>query len=144
MYSPFYMNISQWESYVQSGCCVCLQLIKNNKSTIQCVVCNCFNATKKNLYINIWQCMKYRSTTSLQSQIISLLSGQQQVKVVQSNQRRKHQLARFWPLYFGMHKVFCLSIILRNSKYYIALLVCLKEEIVRKRPQMKKKKVLFH
>ena len=71
------------------------------------------------------------------------LSGQQQVKVVQSNQRRKHQLARFWPLYFGMHKVFCLSIILRNSKYYIALLVCLKEEIVRKWPQMKKKKSAF-
>ena len=32
-----------------------------------------------------------------------------------------------------------------NSEYYIALLVCLKEEIAKKkRPQMKKKKVLFH
>ena len=32
-----------------------------------------------------------------------------------------------------------------NSKYYIALLVRLKEEIAKKRPQMKKKKkVLFH
>ena len=31
-----------------------------------------------------------------------------------------------------------------NSKYYIALLVSLKEEIAKKRPQMKKKAVLFH
>ena len=31
-----------------------------------------------------------------------------------------------------------------NSKYYIALLVCLKEEIAKKQPQMKKEKVLFH
>ena len=31
-----------------------------------------------------------------------------------------------------------------NSKYYIALLVHLKEEIAKKRPQMKKKKELFH
>ena len=31
-----------------------------------------------------------------------------------------------------------------NSEYYMALLVRLKEEIAKKRPQMKKKKVLFH
>ena len=31
-----------------------------------------------------------------------------------------------------------------NSEYYIALLVCLKEEITKNWPQMKKKKVLFH
>ena len=31
-----------------------------------------------------------------------------------------------------------------NSEYYIALLVRLKEEITKKQPQMKKKKVLFH
>ena len=31
-----------------------------------------------------------------------------------------------------------------NSKYYIALLVYLKEEITKKQPQMKKQKVLFH
>jgi transposase len=31
-----------------------------------------------------------------------------------------------------------------NSEYYMALLVRLKEEITKKRPHMKKKKVLFH
>ena len=31
-----------------------------------------------------------------------------------------------------------------TNEYYIALLVHLKEEIAKKRPQMKKKKVLFH
>ena len=37
MYSPFYTNICQWESCVQSGCCICSQSIKNhNALTIQC------------------------------------------------------------------------------------------------------------
>ena len=71
------------------------------------------------------------------------------MKAVQSNQRCKQQQAGFWLLNFWMHKVFCSSITLRkkknfNSGYYIALLVCLKEEITKKRPQMEKKKVLFH
>ena len=46
----------------------------------------------------------------------SQLSGQQQVKAVQSNQRHKHQQARFWPPYFGVHKVFCSSITLRKKE----------------------------
>ena len=86
--------------------------------------------------------MKYGSPISLRSQ----LSRQQQMKAIQ---RCQYQQARFWPPYFGICKVFCSSITLRkektiNSKYYIALLVRLKEEITKKRPQMKKKKVPFH
>ena len=50
--------------------------------------------------------MKHESTTSPQSQIGSQLSEQQQVKAIQSDQRRKHQQARFWPLYFRIRKVF--------------------------------------
>ena len=55
--------------------------------------------------INMWQWMKHGSTTSLQSQISSQLSEQQQVKAVQSDKRHKHQ--QFWPLDFGMPKVLC-------------------------------------
>ena len=107
MYSPFYVEIWQWESCVQSRCRVCSQSIKNNNaSTIQNVVCNCFNATKRTFYVNIWQWMKHGSTTSLWSPIGNQPSGQQQVKAVQSNQRRKHQQARFWPSYFGMARYF--------------------------------------
>ena len=40
--------------------------------------------------------MKHGSTTSLRSQISSQLSEQQQVKAIQSDQRGKHQQARFW------------------------------------------------
>ena len=66
VYSPFCMNICQWESCVQSECCVCSQSIKNNNSsTIQSVVCNCFNTTKRSFCINMWQWMKHGSTTSL-------------------------------------------------------------------------------
>ena len=93
--------------------------------------------------------MKHWSITSFRSQISSQLSGQQQVKAVRSEQRDKHQQARFWRQYFGMRMVFLFIDYLEkgrtiNIKYYIALLVSLKEELVKKRPQMKKKNVLFH
>ena len=112
------MNIRQWESCVQSGCCVCSQSIKNNVSTIQSIVCNCFNATKS-FCINMWRWMKHGSTTSLWSQISSQLSGQQQVKAIQTEQRHKHQQVKFWPPYFRMHKVFCSSITLKKEKLSI-------------------------
>ena len=47
---------------------------------------------------------------------LSQLSGHQQVKAVQSDQRCKHQQARFWPPYFGMCKVLCSSITLRKEE----------------------------
>ena len=73
------MNIYQWESCIQSGCCICSQSIKNNNTLmIQSVVCNPFNATKRSFCINMWP----GSTTSPWSQISSQPSEQQQVKVV--------------------------------------------------------------
>ena len=35
----------------------------NNLSTIQSIVCNCFNATKRSFCVNMWQWMKHGSTT---------------------------------------------------------------------------------
>ena len=48
--------------------------------------------------------MKHKSTISLRSQIANQLSGRQQVDAVQSNQRRKHLQARFWPPYFRIQQ----------------------------------------
>ena len=76
--------------------------------------------------------MKHGSTTSLQSQISSQLSEQQQVKAIQSKQD-----ANIRRQGFGLR-------ILGYARYLITLrLVCLKEEIAKIQPQMKKK-VLFH
>ena len=87
--------------------------------------------------------MKHGSTISLQTQIGSHLSGQQQVKALQSDQRLKFS-AVFWDAqdilfidYIEKGRTF-------NRKYYIALLVCLNKKIAHKRTQMNKKKVLFH
>ena len=114
VYSSFCMDISQWESFIKSWCRVCLQSIKNhNVSTIQSDV---YNATKKIFCVNMWQWMKHEFTTSLRSQKSSQLSEQQQVKAFQSDQRRKHQQARFWPVYFGMRKVFCSPITLGKEE----------------------------
>ena len=44
VYSPFSMNICQWESYVQSGCCVCSvnqkQPVMNSEHCLQLFQCN--------------------------------------------------------------------------------------------------------
>ena len=92
----------------------------------------------------MWQWMKHWSTTSLQSQISSQLSGQQWVKAVQSDQKHKHQQVRFWPSYWDAQGILFINYLEKgrtiNTRYYIALLVHLKEEIAKKRPQIKKKK----
>ena len=74
------------------------------------------------------------------SQIDSQLSGQQQVKAIQNDQRCKHAQARIWPLYFGMRKVFCSSITLRKEEPSIANIIGAFEK---KQPQMKKKMCSF-
>ena len=92
--------------------------------------------------------MKHGSTISLRRQIGSQLSGQQQVKAIQSDQRRKHQQARFCPPYSMPLGILSINYFEKgrtiNSEYYIALLVHLKEEVAKKRPQIKKKKLFFH
>ena len=116
-----FINLCQWESCIQNGCRIFSQSIKNNNSsTIQSIVRNCFNATKRSFCINMSQGRKHGSTASLGSQISSQPSGQQQVKAVQSDQRRKHQRAMFWSPYFGVRKVFCYSTTLRKEELSIA------------------------
>ena len=89
----------------------------------QSVVCNCFNTTKRSFWENMWQWMKHRSTTSLWSRFSSQLSGQQQVKAIQRDQRCKPQQASFWPPYLGMRKVFCSLIILRKEESSIVNII---------------------
>ena len=47
---------------------------------------------KRSYCVNMWERMKHGSYTLIQSQIGSQMSGQQQVKAVQSDQRRKKSL----------------------------------------------------
>ena len=58
---------------------------------------------KRSFCINMWQWMKNGSTTTLWTQIGSQLSGQQEVKAIQSNQRCKHLHAKH------VHCHFCLG-----------------------------------
>ena len=125
------------------------QLLKNNNaSTIQSIVCDCFSAIKRSFCVNMWQQMKHGSTTSFWSQIDSQLSRQQHVKAIQSDQRSKHQQTKFWTLFWDAQGILFIDYLEKGRtiycKYYIALLVCLKKEIAKKHPQMKKKKVFLH
>ena len=66
------------------------------------------------------------------------------MKAVQSDQRRKYQQARFRPLYFGMHKVFCSSITVRKEEPSIANIIkhywCVWKKIKKMIKKKKKKK----
>ena len=91
--------------------------------------------------VNMWRWMKHGSTTSLWSQINGQLSGQKHMKALQSDQRRKHQQVRFWPLFLDAQGILFIDSLEMgrtiSSEYYLTLLVCLKEEIAKKWPQMK-------
>ena len=87
--------------------------------------------------------MKHGLTTSLWSQISSQLSGQQQVKAIQSNQKMQTSAGKilafiFWDTQGILFINYLEKGRTNNSEYYIALLVRLKEEIFKKQPQMKK------
>ena len=75
----------------------------------------CFNAIKRIFLHGMWQWMKHGSITRFQSQIDSQLSWQQRVTTFKSNQKRKCQLVRLWPPYFGMRTVFYSSITQANK-----------------------------
>ena len=107
------------------------------------IVCNDFNATKRSFCVNMWQWMKHESNTSLWSQISYQLSGQKQEKSVQSDQRCKHQQAKFWPPCFGMRKVFCSSIILKKEEPSISNITLHYWWNRQKEQQVKKKKMFF-
>ena len=54
---------------------------------------------------------------------LKLLSGEQRVKTVQNDQKRKYQLVRHRPPYFGMRTVFYSSITLRKEEPSIANII---------------------
>ena len=100
---------------------------------IHSFVCNCLNATKRILCINMRQWKKQGSTTSLQSQIDSQLSGQQQVKAIQSDQTQTSASKVLASVFWDAQGVLFINYLEKgrtiNIKNYIALLACLKEEI---------------
>ena len=105
--------------------------------------CNCFNATKRCFCVNMWQWIQHHTPESNQLSAEWTAADESRLK----RAFRKHQKARFWPLNFGMCKLFCSSITLRkektiNSEYYIALLVRLKEEIAKNGHKWTKKSAL--
>ena len=78
--------------------------------------------------------MKHTSTTSLQSQNGSQLNGQQQVKAIQSDQRSAGKVLA--SVFWDVQGILLIDYLKKgrniNSEYYIALLVCLKEEMAKK------------
>ena len=143
------MNICQWESCVQSGCCVCSQLIKNNNtSTIQSVVYNCFNTTKRSFCgVNVWQWMKHESITlEVNWQPTEWTAAGESCPKWPKMQTSagKVLVSLFWDEQGILFIDYLEKGRTINSEYHIALWVFLKEEITKKQPQMKKKKVLFH
>ena len=119
------MNICQWKSCVQSGCHVCSQSIKNNKAlTIQSVVCNCFNATKRSFCVNMIMDETWIHYFTLESNQLSAewtAAGESWPKTQTSTSKVLASLFR------DAHSILFIDYFDKgrniNSKYYIALLV---------------------
>ena len=151
VYSPFLYENFQWESCVESGCCICSQSIKNNNTlTIQSVVCNCFNTRKMSFCVNVTMdetLIHLFTSESNQLSVEWTAAGESHPKRPMTQTSAGKVLASvFW----DAQDILFIDYLEKgtiNSEYYTALLVRLKEEITKKkkkRPKMKKKKGLFH
>ena len=135
MYSPFLHEHLSMRKLCHSVCRVCSinpkqQCVDDSERCFQL-----FQRNKKKFlrkYLTMDETWTYHFPPP-RSQIGSQLSGQQQVKAVQSDQRHKHLQARFWPPYFGMRKVFCSLIALRkeepSKRIFYSITMRLTEEI---------------
>ena len=87
--------------------------------------------------------MKDGFTTSLWSQIGNQLSGQQQMKAIQSDLRQISASKILATVFWDAQGILFIDYLEKgrtiNSDHYIVLLMHLKEEIAKKQPQMKKK-----
>ena len=120
------MNICQWESCVQRRCWVCSQSIKNNNVTVDETLIHHFTP-ESNRWSDEWtaaseSCPKWQKMQTSAGKVLASIFGDAQGILFIDYLEKGRTI---------------------NSKYYIASLVRLKEEIAKKRPQMKEK-VLFH
>jgi transposase len=104
-----------------------------------------FNRNKDEFSVETLQWMKHGCFTTLQSPIDSQPSGLNAMNRIQSMERRNGQLA---PVFWDARGILFIDYLEKgqtiNSEYYIALLERLNDEITKKRPHLKKTKVLFH
>ena len=143
------MNICQWESCVQSGCCVCLRLIKNNNvSTIQSIVLQWFQRNKKEFlhkYVTMDETWIHHFTQESNCRSAGWTAGRWKPSKATKTQTSAGKVLA--SVFWDAQGILFISYLKKgrtiNSKYHIALLVHLKEEIVIKRPQMKRKKCSF-
>jgi len=143
---PFCMNIWVWGSCLRNGCRVCSHQTKNNNELmIQSDVSSYLSMIRRIFCVDMWPWIKPGFITTHQSQNGSHLSGLDSAKAVQSEQKRNNRLGR---LFWDTHGILFIDYLEKgktiNTDYYCALLERLKDEIAKKRPHMKKKKILFH
>ena len=136
------MNICQWESCVESGCHGLLTVDQNkNTSTIQSVVCNCFNSTKRSFYVNMWQWRKhgYHFILGLNRQSAEWRAAGKSCPKMKTS-AGKVLATVFWDAQGILFIDYLEKGRTINSEYHMALLVHLKEEITKKMATNKEEK----
>ena len=131
------------------GSCVCSQLIKNNNAvTIQSIVCNCFNATKRSFCVNVTLNETWIHHFTQESKWQSAewtAAGESRPKRSKMQTTAGKVLAS---VFRDAQSILFIDYLEKgrtiNTKYYTALFLRLKEEITRRQQQIKKKKMLFH
>ena len=145
VYSPFCMNICQWESCVRSGCRIYSQLIKNNVSMIQSIVCNCFNSTERSFCINVTmdETLIHHFTLGSNRQSVEwTAAGENRPKWPKMQTSTGKVLAFvFWDAQGILFINYLEKRITMNSEYNV-LLVHLKEEIAKKTATNEEKSAL--
>ena len=136
------MKICQWERCVHSGCCICSQSIKNNVSMIHCCL-QLFQHNKKE-FLHIYVTMDetgihYFTLESNWQSAEWAAAGESRPKWPKMQTSAGKVLASvFWDVQGILSINYPEKGRIINSKY-IALLICLKEEIIKNGHKWRKK-----
>ena len=146
VYSPFSMNICQWESYVKKWVPRLLtinqkqQRIDNSECCLQLFQCNKKEFLHK--YVTMDETWIHHFTPeSIRPSAEWTAAGESHPEWPKmQTSAGKVWASIFWDVQGILFTDYLEKGRTINSEYYIALLVCLKEEITKKRPQIKTEK----
>ena len=150
MRSIFSIGICVWESSVKDGCRDCSESTKNAFMwPLRTKIGPILTVIRKSFFVNLRRRMKNGSTTILRNHMKGQNSGLNLVKLHQSVRKRKNRLGKLWLVFFwDAHGVIFIDYLEKertiSGAYYAALLDRLVDEIRKKRPHLKVKKIPFH
>jgi len=111
------MKFWAWKSCRRDGCRVCsLRTTNATVRPLQSSVWHCLSAIRRSFCVVSWPSTKHGSTGTHQRPRNRPNSGLQPANLLRRRRRLSHRPERWWPPFFGIHKVWSTSTTWRRAK----------------------------